>query len=744
MIRAWKKLWRRTRVGHDGRPSGPLPPLALANAARDRGDWEEAARLYGDLLAATPRLASIHVQRGHVLREAGHLQEAFAAYRAATGLDANHADAWVHLAHLARRLGRTEAAIEAFSALLSVEGYGDEASSALIELGARDRLPTSDRDRRAVGQKLSHLGSDLRRLADDTARLVSVSTFPVEAYGALRDAYPVQRPLLAPVPAPLPGLSLLILVDGRDADPSAIRKTVISLLDQSDVAWAVVVEVTVETLGHPVAGLAEQDDRITFVPVDPNAGTRFRPAPGERSTLLVDAGAVFDPEAVGWLRYASQRHPGFYIMTDHDHFTDHWREGRHRSEPVLQPMPGRYDMASTPYPPALLMIAPGGLSDRHSVGGVFGAEMRRTLALSALRQSRLAHLPRALVSVPLEKALSAQPANRPLPDHNDDSTTTIMVVIPTRDEAAMLQACIDSLTTLAKHPERLTFVIADNRSRDETTHRFLTELASSPQQTVLTMDEPFNWSRLNNRCLAGRAEEIVVFANNDVEMLTRDWDVRLTALLADDDVGVVGARLLYPDGSIQHGGLMLDVNKGRPVHEGLHALADDAGPLDRWVRCREAAAVTGAFMALRTATFAAAGGFDEQLAVAYNDLDLCMRVRGSGKSVLYDGEIVLTHHESKTRGLNDTPERVRWDDAELKTLHDIWGPAIFAEPSRNPQWVSAHVRPFDGVRDISVRQTIDYLDWSACPSPWNVQLASTVDTGPPVRHLGPDTPSRIR
>lgn len=146
-----------------------------------------------------------------------------------------------------------------------------------------------------------------------------------------------------------------------------------------------------------------------------------------------------------------------------------------------------------------------------------------------------------------------------------------------------------------------------------------------------------------------------MFANNDMEMLSDGWDLEVRRLLAIDGVGVVGARLLYPNDRVQHAGIVMGALNGEPLHEGLRTSRNERGPLDRWVRRRPATAVTGAFMAMRRSVFDQVGGFDaENFAVSCNDVDFCLHAGVAGWTILYAPEFILHHHECVSRGHSNT------------------------------------------------------------------------------------------
>jgi len=126
-------------------------------------------------------------------------------------------------------------------------------------------------------------------------------------------------------------------------------------------------------------------------------------------------------------------------------------------------------------------------------------------------------------------------------------------------------------------------------------------------------------------------------------------------------------------------------------------------------------------MACWRETFEAVGGFDERLAIAYNDIDFCLKLRERGLKVLYAAEIELIHYESRTRGQNDSAEKVAWDDAELADIHAKWGPWLFHDPSYNPQWANTVNRPYDGIRDLPMSCILAHLDASSSANPWTIR-----------------------
>ena len=242
-----------------------------------------------------------------------------------------------------------------------------------------------------------------------------------------------------------------------------------------------------------------------------------------------------------------------------------------------------------------------------------------------------------------------------------DNAAKVSIIIPTRDGLKHLRRCINSIESKTDY-ENYEVIIADNGSRDAGT---LDYLKRSPHR-VFRYDEPFNFSRLNNLCAREAGGELILFLNDDTEVISDDWLRALVEHAARPEVGAVGAKLLYRDARIQHAGIILGV-RGAAGH--AHRYVDGfngSGYLNYPNVIRNYSAVTAACLMTRRDLFVEAGGFDEDhLAVSYNDVDFCLRLRARGYLVVFTPYALLYHHESATRGLNRYPEaeaalRARW------------------------------------------------------------------------------------
>lgn len=702
-----------------------LSARRAGDAARDRGDWISAIDHYGQSLQLNKQDKNIMVQYGHVLKEAGQLDTAIGAYRQAIILGPDDADAYLSLGHAYKLAGRLDDAIDAYATAISIENELSVARDELIALGAQDRLPSKITGRTASSLNLARLHRLLEHGLDTAKRLTATSTYPIENYDLFRRNFPIH----APPPSKSASTEITILLEAREASAHEIRASLNSLQNQVHSDWKAVVRVTSELAQHPVASFALNDDRIHFW-LDTASGPLDAANTEYDFLLLMDAGTILVPEALSWLCFSATRTGADLTYTDHDYYEAHWQYGNLHRDPVLQPMFDPDDMATTLWVPALVLVqGPSVKSALHS--SLTSASLRRALLLGNEDSLRRAHLPRLVASLPYEPKAQIAEATQAPPARTINNHNRILVVIPTRDEAQVLTTCIDSLRACANHPERLDIVVADNRSSLDSQAVFA-KIAATGKARFWTVDEAFNWSRINNNAVA-RAQsgndthDLIVFANNDIEGVSQGWDDELDYLFSDPEIGAVGARLLYPDGRVQHAGIILGAHNNRPVHDGLKCSAQDSGPLNRLHRQHGTAAITGAFMATRAIAFRQLNGFDANLAVAYNDVDFCLKLRSEGYRVVYAPSLVFKHHESLSRGTNTTLEKQAWDDSELHSLYERWGEWLFFDPTRNPQWTCRQDHPFDGIQDLTISQVLESLDRSALPHPWAINLTVPKD-----------------
>ena len=261
----------------------------------------------------------------------------------------------------------------------------------------------------------------------------------------------------------------------------------------------------------------------------------------------------------------------------------------------------------------------------------------------------------------------------------------VSIIIPTRDNAPILRRCIDSIERLTPTTRcRYEIIVMDNGSLEPTSVAYLEELKSHERLRVVRHDAPFNFSELNNLGVRSASGDLLLFLNDDTEILQADWLERLGGLAQLDHVGSVGAKLLFPSGSeIQHAGV-LNLANG-PVHAFLRQPADMPGYFMRNLLEYDWLAVTGACLMIERRKFEAVGGFCETLPVAYNDIDLCMRLVAGGYYNVVCPAVRLIHHESASRGLDAVdPAKTARLQREMAHLYER-NPAYFQrDPFHNP------------------------------------------------------------
>lgn len=267
------------------------------------------------------------------------------------------------------------------------------------------------------------------------------------------------------------------------------------------------------------------------------------------------------------------------------------------------------------------------------------------------------------------------------------SVPTVSLIVPTRNGIEVLRTCIDSIITRTDYPD-YELLIVDNGSDEPATLDYLADLGKrfpDHRIRVLHDDRPFNFSQLNNTAARQAEGSIIGLINNDIEVIESGWLSEMVSHALHPEIGAVGARLLYPDGRIQHAGVIVGFG-GMAGHFMRCTTPADSRDAARVLLTQNFTAVTAACMVLRRELFMEAGGFEEQhLPVAFNDVDLCLRIRELGYRNLYTPFAVLYHHESATRGPEDTtPEKLLRAQGEMDYLSKRWSTGRFRDPCYSP------------------------------------------------------------
>lgn len=260
----------------------------------------------------------------------------------------------------------------------------------------------------------------------------------------------------------------------------------------------------------------------------------------------------------------------------------------------------------------------------------------------------------------------------------------ISVIIPNKDHTDDLELCLFSMTRKSTY-RNYEILIVENNSEKEETFEYYKKLPDRyPKARVLTWEKEFNYSAINNFAAKEEKGEYLLFLNNDVEILTPDWMEEMLQNCQQEDVAAVGAKLYYPDDTIQHAGVVLGLG-GIAGHIMCRASREDPGYFGRMISVQEISAVTAACMMVKKSDFDAVGGLDETFQVAFNDIDLCMKFRAAGKKIIFTPYAELYHYESKSRGLEDTPEKQFRFDKEVKRFQEKWAQQLeMGDPYYSP------------------------------------------------------------
>jgi glycosyltransferase involved in cell wall biosynthesis len=338
--------------------------------------------------------------------------------------------------------------------------------------------------------------------------------------------------------------------------------------------------------------------------------------------------------------------------------------------------------------------------------------------IERLRPEQVRHIPRilyhwrmvsgSLAAIPDAKPYAKEAARRALAEHGErtgrpgvvtacpenteshrvihalpEPAPLVSIIIPTRDRAALLERCIASIHARSDY-RPFEIIVVDNGSVEEETFAFFRKAETENSIRVLRDTGPFNYSRLNNSAAAQAHGDLLVFLNNDTEIDDPEWLTEMVRHALQPEVGAVGARLWYPDGTLQHGGVVLGLG-GVAGHAFPHIPRGHPGYFNRAMLQQNCSAVTGACMAVRRAVFEELGGFDEvNLGVTFNDIDFCLRLAERGYRVVWTPYANLIHHESASRGHQRTPEEEAQFLREAAYMQKTWAAHLLRDPFYNP------------------------------------------------------------
>ena len=430
--------------------------------------------------------------------------------------------------------------------------------------------------------------------------------------------------------------------------------------------------------------------------------------------LWLEAGDVLSPVALLWLAHEAARRPAAtLIFTDDDELD---ASGR-RCQPRFKPDWSLEHFRATDFIGRSFAVRLSALGSdapaRWPASGAYGSLLRVVEALQGRPEAAPAHVPavlfhrrpappagpdrleaeRAEVAAHLARAgvdgsvETVGPGLRRVRYRATGEAGCVSIIVPTRDALAMLRRCVESVLQRTDWPQ-LELIVVDNRSRDPAALEYLDSLhglsTARAVVRVLRHDAPFNYSAINNRAVAQATGELVCLLNNDTEVIAPDWLREMAGHLAQPGVGVVGAKLLYPDGQVQHAG---DVVGPGGCANHLHARIgrDDPGYCSRALVAQELSAVTAACLLTRRDVYRAVGGLDQRwLRVAFNDVDFCLKVRRQGLRVVWTPHALLYHHESVSRGTDRGWRRTLRAESEVFVMRRRWRREMSNDPFYNP------------------------------------------------------------
>lgn len=524
-----------------------------------------------------------------------------------------------------------------------------------------------------------------------------------------------------------------VIIDAADADPKHVQQTLAAVGDQLTPQERILLIASVDNAGlaKDIArrtNLLGECEVVVVETVATDGAERLKVAlpraTGCDLTLLLQAGDVLHPATLALMTPCFVNQPTLRALyVDEDRLdasvSDEERPARH-VDPVLKPGPDPDLLMQTPYVGRSLAFRTSaldrgpftlGLDGWHgpalvqhwsNVPGAVGH-----LALVLVTQIAPPEDPRQVQSAwrkAITAALSGKDNKVELLPHEDilgavqshalkirrpvPAGTRATVIIPTRDRLDLLKPCIDSLEVHREHNRtRMDLIVVDHESTEPETTRYLASLKRNGAR-IIPHKGPFNWALMNNVAAAEAQGDILVFLNNDTLVLSPDWLDVLVAQALREDVGVVGCRLLYGDGTLQHAGFVARGDApGFLTHDGVGVAGRDGGYLGRHALAHASPVVTGACLAVSRLVFEALGTFDAAcFPVEGNDADLCFRARAAGFRVLYEPGATLYHLESKSRGVSVTGEKLEAAIAAERALRTRWADRFADDPGFNPHF----------------------------------------------------------
>jgi len=505
------------------------------------------------------------------------------------------------------------------------------------------------------------------------------------AYAFWIAAHDTMPPDAASRIAPLSGPRVSLAMRSGDSEAEAVLRSAASLQSQVHQDWELRIACQLRSPWprRAIAAAAEADPRIVPIdlpPTTPAIAALNHALAGCTGGIvgLLEPGDTLPPTALHEALLAFE--PGvMLVFTDEDQADS----AGHRTAPRFKPDYGPDAMQAANVIGQLalyraeLMRPLVGLDPDAAPHAAYDFACR---AACLAGPARIRHVPAVLCHRAAPPPPDPPAAPPPAPP---DPPPLVTVILPTRDRADLLAASAWGVLRGTAYPA-LELIVVDNGSADPAALALLAEIDADPRAEVLPFPGAFNFPAMNNAAAHRARGQVLLLLNNDVELVDPGWLGAMVAHAVRPDVGAVGARLLYRDGSLQHGGMALGP-AGRATHLLRGAPRDAPGYLGQLAATRDLSAVTAACLAMRADVWAQVGGMDERLPVAWNDVDLCQRVRAAGLRVIWTPHAVLLHLEGETRGEDAAdPARQARFLADQALYRETWGPAADVDPFLNP------------------------------------------------------------
>ena len=523
----------------------------------------------------------------------------------------------------------------------------------------------------------------LRRYDNPTAADIATLTAEVQALAAQPDA---------------PTFSLLMAVDHADVPPNVLwlKEAAASVQAQMYPKWELCIAVASQTdaaVREALDGMVAADQRIKLVHAPADQGllaAAFGMATGDWVAVLnaINKIAVRSINTPAKVIFEGKKCD--IIYTDSDKL---FAPGFERAAPDFKP-DWNLDLflssgSATNYTQDLCFFKASLVRELGcfgSSGSSFGSSFELTSrAIARKEHLQIHHIPQVLVHVRQvgggvetaahQKIQYALPAVPPL----------VSLIIPTKNNVALLRQCIDSIFSKTSYAN-FEILIVDNGSDQPETLDYLKKLTAHPQIRVIRDNYAFNYSALNNYAVTFAKGEVLALVNDDIEVddvASADWLTEMVGHALRPGVGAVGARLWYPNHTLQHAGMVLVGGVARHVHK--HLPKGEAGFNGRAVLTQNFSAVTGACLVVQKALFEQVGGLnDQELAVGFNDVDFCLKLGEAGCRNVWTPYAELIHHESATRGQDHSPDKQRRAEKELRYMRKRWGDKLYIDPAYNP------------------------------------------------------------